>query len=101
MIRHIVLWTIQEGDHPDVKLDRMVEVKARLMSLKDQIPEIHHFEVQLNATNAPKDNYDVILIGDFNSWADLQTYQKHPAHLLVGDYIKNVKQDRSCIDFEI
>ncbi len=101
MIRHIVMWTIQEGDQPTVKKDRITELKTRLMGLKDQIPEILNFEVHLNAEYAPKDNYDVILIGDFNSWADLQAYQNHPAHLQVGAYIKNVKQDRSCIDFEI
>lgn len=101
MIRHIVMWTIQDGDRPMVKMDRMVEIKARLMSLKEQIPEILNFQVFMNSKDAPKDNFDIILIGDFNSWADLAAYQNHPAHLQVGAYIKNVKKDRSCIDFEI
>jgi|WetSurMetagenome_2_1015567.scaffolds.fasta_scaffold40555_3 hypothetical protein len=100
MIKHMVMWIIREGDTPREKTDRMMEVKSRLMGLKGKIPEIVNMEVHFGLPLAPKDNYDVILISDFKSWSDLQTYQSHPAHLEVGAYVKNVKQSRSCIDFE-
>ena len=100
MIKHIVLWTIKEGETSRVKFERMAEVKARLLDLKDQIREIVSMEVAFNSPSAPDSNYDVILITEFGSWADLEVYRTHPAHVEVAEYINNVKQNRSSIDFE-
>ena len=100
MIRHIVMWTIREGETPRIKFERMAEVKVRLLELKDKIREIENIQVYFNAPLAPADNYDVVLVCEFNSWADLATYQQHPDHHTVAEYIKNVKQNRSAIDFE-
>lgn len=100
MIKHVVMWTIRHGETPRVKFERMAEVKARLLDLKGRIDEIVALDVFFNSPSAPDDNYDVILISEFNSWADLDAYQKHPAHLEVADYLKNVRQNRSAIDYE-
>jgi hypothetical protein len=100
MVKHIVLWTIKEGETPRMKVERMAELKARLLGLKEEISEIVNMEVYFNSPIAPADNFDVILMTEFNSWADLDAYQKHPAHTEVAEYIKNVKQNRTAIDFE-
>lgn len=100
MIKHVVMWTIRHGETPRVKFERMAEVKARLLELKGRIDEIVALDVFFNSPSAPDDNYDVILVSEFNSWADLEAYQKHPAHLEVADYLKNVRQNRSAIDYE-
>jgi hypothetical protein len=100
MIKHVVMWTIRHGETPRVKFERMAEVKARLLDLKGRIDEIVALDVFFNSPSAPDDNYDVILVSEFNSWADLEAYQKHPAHLEVADYLKNVRQNRSAIDYE-
>ena len=100
MIKHIVMWTIGEGETPRAKFERMAEVKARILGLKDVIHEIVSIEVFFNSPMAPGDNYDVVLISVFKSWADLDTYKNHPAHIEVGEYIKNVKKNRAAIDYE-
>jgi hypothetical protein len=100
MIKHVVMWTIRHGETPRVKFERMAEVKARLLDLKGRIDEIVALDVFFNSPSAPDDNYDVILVSEFYSWADLEAYQKHPAHLEVADYLKNVRQNRSAIDYE-
>jgi hypothetical protein len=100
MIKHIVMWTISDGETSRVKLERMAEVKSRLLSLKGIIPEMVSVEVRFNAVLAPQDNFDVILITEFNSWADLEIYKNHPDHLEVADYIRNVKKNRVAIDYE-
>jgi hypothetical protein len=77
----------------------MAEMKSRLLSLRD-LASVNSLEVYFNSPLAPGDNYDVILISEFNSWTDLDEYQKHPAHMEVADYLKNIRQSRSAIDFE-
>jgi hypothetical protein len=100
MIKHIVMWTINDGETPRIKLERMAEVKSRLLSLQGIIPEIVSMEVHFNAALAPLENYDVILLTEFKTWADLEVYKNHPDHLEVGDYIRNVKKNRVAIDYE-
>jgi hypothetical protein len=100
MIKHIVMWTIREGETPRAKFERMAEVKARLMALTEVISEIVSFEVYFNSPAAPGDNYDVVLVSEFSTWADLDAYQKHPQHLEIVEYLKNVRQNRAAIDFE-
>lgn len=94
------MWTIREGETPRAKYERMAEVKARILELKDRIGVIVSLEVYFNSPSGPDGNYDVVLIGEFNSWADLAVYQQHPDHLLVSDYIQNVRQNRAAIDYE-
>ena len=94
------MWTIREGETTRTKFERMAEVKARLVALKDIIQEICDLDVHFNAPSAAPDNYDVVLTAEFNNWADLEAYQKHPAHLEVVDYLKNVRRNKAAIDFE-
>ena len=100
MIKHIVMWTIREGETPRAKFERMAEVKARLMALPEAIGEIRRFEVYFNSPSAASDNFDVVLESEFGSWADLDAYQKHPQHLEVVEYLRNVRQNKAAIDYE-
>jgi hypothetical protein len=100
MIKHIVMWTIRDNGSARGKLEAMAEMKFKLLGLQEQIREIRKMEVNFNSISAPQDNFEVILECEFASWADLETYQKHPAHLAVADYIKNVRQTRAAIDYE-
>jgi hypothetical protein len=100
MIKHMVMWTIREGDTPRSKFERMAEMKSRLLNLKEEIREIRSMEVMFNSPLAPLDNYDVVLVCEFSSWTDLETYQMHPEHQKIVEYVKNVRKDRACIDIE-
>lgn len=100
MIKHIVMWTIREGETSRSKVERMAEVKARLSALPEEISEIQSLEVHFNSFSASPDNYDVLLIATFGTWADLEVYQKHPAHVQVAEYIKNVRHNRAVVDYE-
>ncbi len=94
------MWTVKEGETPRSKFERMAEMKSRLLDLKESIREIVSMEVYFNSPLAPNGNYDVVLVSEFRSWDDLDTYLKHPAHAEAGNYIANVKQNRAAIDFE-
>ncbi|HJZ40302.1 MAG TPA: Dabb family protein [Bacteroidales bacterium] len=100
MIKHMVMWTIREGDTPRSKFEKMAEMKSRLLNLKEEIREIRSMEVLFNSPLAPQDNYDIVLVCEFSSWAELESYQMHPEHQKVVEYVKNVRKDRACIDIE-
>jgi hypothetical protein len=100
MIKHIVMWNIREGETSRARFERMAEVKARLLELKGRIKEIVSLEVHFKSPSAPDDNFDVILVSEFNSWADLEAYRNHPAHVEVAEYLNNVRQNRAAIDYE-
>ncbi len=100
MVKHIVMWTIKESSQPREKLELMAELKSRLLALKEEIPEIINMKINFNAIFAPHENYDVVLECEFASWAHLEVYQKHPAHVAVAEYVKNIRQNRAAIDYE-
>jgi hypothetical protein len=100
MVRHIVMWTIRETGSPRGKLEAMAEMKSKLLALKQEIREIVSVDVHFNSISASQDNYEVVLECEFRSWADLEAYQKHPAHLVVKEYIKNIRQSRAAVDYE-
>lgn len=100
MIKHIVLWTIRDTGNPRSKLEAMAELKFKLLALKEEIREVKSLEVHFNSISAPGDNFEVVLECEFDSWADLEAYQKHPAHVEVAEYVRNIRQNRASIDYE-
>ncbi|MBN1950137.1 MAG: Dabb family protein [Bacteroidales bacterium] len=99
MIKHVVLWKL-DGSYPEKeKKSILKEMRSRLMALDRSITLIQHLEVYLNDQDASETNFDIMLDTVFNSLQDLETYQVHPDHLKVGEYLKGLKLQRSAIDF--
>ena len=95
MIRHICMFKLKE----EGKEAALKEALERVQTLKE-IPVLQRFEVVTNSKEAPESNYEISLIFDFNSIEDLNSYQKDPRHVAFGDFIKSVRTDRACIDYE-
>lgn len=95
MIRHICMFKLQEEN----KKSNLEEALKRTAILRD-IPQIRNFEVVVNSEEAPKSNYELSLIFDFDSMEDLNEYQKHQNHIEFGNFIKSVRENRACIDYE-
>lgn len=95
MIRHICMFKLQEEN----KKSNLEEALKRTSILKE-IPQIRNFEVVVNSDKAPESNYELSLIFDFDSMDDLNEYQKHPNHIEFGNFIKSVRENRACIDYE-
>lgn len=73
MIRHVVMWKFK----PDTRKE-MEEFLAGLQGLYGVIPQIRAQQVGVNCVEG---NYDAVLISDFDSLADLETYKKDPRHV--------------------
>jgi len=103
MIRHIVLFKFKDFANGKPKAENLEEAKARMLSLKDQIPELNTLEVHFGAGGQSPSNYDYILVSDFDTLQQMEAYQKHPAHVAFGQFVKELREPdgRVCIDYEL
>ena len=103
MIQHIVMFRFLENACGRTKAENLAEAKARMMALKDQIPEIVEMDVFFGAEGSAASNYDYILVSKFRSMEELNVYQKHPAHVAFGQFVKELREPdgRACIDYEL
>lgn len=99
MIRHLVMWKLDDSYPPDEKERLKLEFTNRLRDLSGKIQELRSLDVFLNDAQAPQSNYDILLDTTFNTFKDLETYQVNPYHKKVGEFIKSIKLQRVCIDY--
>ncbi len=100
MIKHVVLFKLASFAEGNSKHENALYLKDKLEALENLIPELLKVEVVLNMANVSADNYDLMLITEFASLEDLDTYIKHPEHVKVGSFLSKVRTDRAAIDFQ-
>jgi len=99
MIKHIVMWKLQNKTVTASADERAQELKRQLLALKDLVPSLRKIEVVFNDAAASTDNHDIALITEFDDIAGLKEYVIHPEHIKVGSYVKAVTEARTCIDY--
>ncbi len=100
MVRHIVMFKLKEFASPAEKQAKLDEIKTRLEALIDKIDVLRKIEVKFNCN--PEESWDLILISELDSLADVSTYANHPEHVAVAKgIIGPVKADRACVDYEM
>lgn len=92
MIRHIVFTRF---DNPAAHAPKAREM---LLGLKDRIPQIISIEVGLDVMHSAR-SYDMALIVTVASLADLEIYDRHPAHEEARAYIKAHRTATASVDF--
>ncbi|MBQ9942546.1 MAG: Dabb family protein [Christensenellaceae bacterium] len=93
MVRHIVMWKFKEGTQAQAK-----EFMEKLLSLKGQIPQIRAMEVGTDILGGG--NYSAVLVSDFDSLEDVETYKNDPRHKAVSALCKSIRVDRVAVDYE-
>ncbi len=101
MIRHIVMWTLQEHAEGNDRRTNARLLKERLEALPARIPQIRRLQAGVTIPDCPFANHDVVLDADFDSYADLEAYQVHPAHKELVEFVRRVRVDRASVDFEV
>ena len=99
MVKHIVMWGLKDGAEGMTKKQIAEKMKEQLNSLRPIIKEIRSLEVGVNFLESPA-AYDVVLYTEFDSRDDLQTYQVHPDHVALKDFILSVTEKRAVVDYE-
>lgn len=99
MIKHVVMWEFKDFAEGNEK-EKNIEIAAEmLLSLKDLVEEIKFLEVGKNI-NQSEAAYELVLITEFESSADLDQYQVHPEHEKVKDFIGKTAAKRVLVDYE-
>lgn len=98
MIKHVVLFKFKNSADLPGKTEKLASIKQSLEQLVKSVPELLMMEVGLN--NNPNETYDLSLISEFNSWDDLKAYVVHPEHQKVGAVIRQIMDERACVDYE-
>jgi hypothetical protein len=94
-LRHVVTWKVA-GDSDAEREQVKAELRDLLLALPAQIEDIRTFEVGLN--NIGTDNFDVVLISDFDDEAGLQRYTRHPVHQKVIAFVRAHTVGRAAVD---
>ena len=99
MIKHIVMWKLKDSHEGMSKDELIVKIKQDLEGLKSAIPAIKTMEIGKNF-NELSASYDVALYSEFESKEDLEIYQKHPEHVKVAKFIRQIRTDVAVADYE-
>jgi hypothetical protein len=99
MIKHIVMWRMDNELEEQDKMDRACSMKSRLESLPHAIPQIRHFEIGLNV-NPSERAMDIVLYSEFDTREDLSTYSAHPAHQEAVVFIRSITSEVRVVDYE-
>ncbi|MGI5986513.1 MAG: Dabb family protein [Dysosmobacter sp.] len=93
MIRHIVMWKFRPGT--EAEQEQFLE---GLRGLQGVIPQLRSSQV---ARSVGADNYDAVLVSEFDSLEDLEAYKHDPRHVKVSALCKSIRVDRVAVDYEI
>jgi quinol monooxygenase YgiN len=99
MIRHFVTWKLAADDEPG-KAAAAARITELLTALVPVIPEITELSVHTNVA-AFDVNWDVVLIADYESVADLEAYQVHPAHQAAAAEVRALVAQRASVDITL
>ena len=73
MIRHIVMWKFRPGTEAEAR-----NFMEKLSALYGVIPQIRAQQIGVDCSASGK-NYSAVLVSDFDSLEDLETYKNDPA----------------------
>lgn len=98
-VRHIVTWKLAETD-PALKAEQIERVRSGLESLPAAVSDIRSLQVGVNGAGGD-DNWDVVLLADYDDEDGLRRYVEHPEHQKVAAYIQSVVSERAGVDFVV
>lgn len=99
MVKHIVLFKLKESLTSAEKADVMNHFKAAIEALPQKIDFIRDIRVGLNIN--PDEQWDICLDSTFDSLDDVKAYAVHPDHVAAAGILKDAKDGRACVDYEL
>ncbi|HEY6438146.1 MAG TPA: Dabb family protein [Ignavibacteriaceae bacterium] len=100
MIKHIVLWRLNESAYGNDKKTNAGLLKEKLLAIEGKVEGLHKVEVGFDFSNE-KDSCDVVLYSEFENKESLQQYQIHPDHEEIKKWLSEVRYERRVVDYEI
>ncbi|WP_431802910.1 Dabb family protein [Microbacterium sp. bgisy203] len=98
-LRHVVAFRMAAED-ADTRAAHAADAAARLNALLGVVPSLRAMSAGAN-TLFPGDNWDLVLVADFDDAEGLAAYAVHPVHEEVAAFIGSVRADRVAVDFGV
>lgn len=97
MLRHVVMIRLNDtASEADVSA-----IVDGLGTLPGLIPEIRSYSIGRDAGLA-EDNFDLVVVGDFDDEAGYQAYASNADHLaVIGEFIKPFIAGRTAVQYEL
>ena len=100
MVKHMILWKIDDKFSVNEKQKIMEDAKRELEALKGKVPGL--LDIKLQIDKLPSSNADMMLDSTLESEDALKGYQVHPDHVAVANgYVRPFTSERLCLDFEV
>lgn len=100
MVKHIIVWTLNDEYSSEEKENIKKEIKAGLEGLKGKVPGIVEIKVQIEGLASS--NADLLLDSAFENKEALDGYSIHPEHVKVAtEKVRPFTKIRSCFDYEV
>jgi hypothetical protein len=100
MIRHIVMFKLRNFDNETEKTAAATELLRRLNELPSKIDLIRKYEAGIDIRKLEW-SYDISLVMDFDTMADVDAYTVHPAHQEFVAFNKDFSIAKVCVDYEV
>lgn len=97
MVKHIILWKLNESLTEEEKTAARAEAKRRLEALNGKIDGMISLKVVTD--RLPSSNADMMLDSEFETVEALAGYQTNPLHVEAATYVRSVVESRLCLDF--
>ena len=99
MIKHIVMFKLNQTYQGDERHSIATHLKTLLESLPEKIPDIKLLEVGLDVSHSTR-SADMVLVTVFNDSAALDRYQHHPDHQDVVTIIRQHVSESWVVDYD-
>jgi hypothetical protein len=94
------MFKLKDFGSEEAKLQELTKLKKMINELGNKIGEIAFIEAGINIS--PRDvAYDLVLVSDFKTDADLQTYINHPEHQKIVHFLKDIKLSSAVVDYHV
>jgi hypothetical protein len=100
MIKHIVLWRLNENAYGNDKQTNARILEEKLLAMRGKVDGLLKVEVGFDFSNE-KDSCNVVLYSEFENKEALHKYQIHPDHEAIKKWLGEVRYELRVFDFEI
>jgi hypothetical protein len=100
MIKHIVLWRLNETAYGNSKQTNAQLLKEKLLAMTGKVDGLLKIEVGIDFSNE-RDSSDVVLYSEFKGKEALHQYQIHPEHEDIKKWLGEVRYERRVVDYEV
>lgn len=98
-LRHLVTWKLN-GETKAERDAQAAQAIALLEPLRESVPSVRALSVHRNELK-DGDNFDLVLVVDFDDEAGLQQYAQHPEHQPVLAFMPTIASARAAADFTV